>query len=121
MSLKGSASTAVGSSLIPDKVDDTVKILGQPNAILVDVPRPSAGSDKLLRVMPEPYRSQRSYSDRYATRDRIAGVWQQVHSPLIRLAAKGRIFCHPDIRDTLMAVLSYDTIDSILQKQVDKH
>jgi len=109
------------SLLAEDKTDFTMTILEKENAILVDIPDPSYGADKPLKIMPEPQRLQRNYETRLVTSQRISEVWAGIHHMLMRIAAKGRIFCHPDARDTLMAALKPEDIKAILDSIIDKY
>jgi HD superfamily phosphohydrolase len=102
------------SQLGENEVDRTVERLGLPGAILVDAPAPSFGSARSLRILPEPQRLQRNYLTRVETGQRISAVWSKVHHRLMRVASKGRIFCHPDIRDSLMAAVGPEEISKIL-------
>lgn len=109
------------SLLAQDKTDQTKVALEKENAILIDIPDPSYGSEKSLRIMPEPERLQRNYLTRIDTAERISEVWSQVHYQLMRIAAKSRVFCHPDARDTLMAALKPEDIRTLLDGIIDKY
>ena len=39
----------------------------------------------------------------------------------MKIVAKGRIYCHPDIRDTLMAALGPDIIKQCLTEVLDAY
>lgn len=107
------------SLLAQDRVDQVMEILLRKGSIFVDMPNPSYGSEKSLKIIPEPQRLQRNYLSRLETGERISEVWEQVHYKLMRIAAKGRVFCHPDVRDTLMAALSPEDIRRVLEKLID--
>jgi len=109
------------SLLAKERTDFTKTVLGQRNAILVDIPDPSYGAEKPLRIMPEPQRLQRNYQTRLDTSQRISEVWAGIHHTLMRIAAKSRVFCHPDARDTLMAALKPEDIRALLDGIVDKY
>lgn len=102
------------SLLAIEKTDYTAEILQKENSILVDIPDPSYGAEKSLKVIPEPQRLQRNYLTRITTGERISEVWAQVHHNLMRIAAKSRIYCHPDIRDTLLAAISPQNVRKIV-------
>jgi hypothetical protein len=109
------------SSLAQDRTDLVTTILGKEDAILLDIPDPSYGTEKTLKIMPEPQRLQRNYQTRLVTSQRISEVWTGIHHTLMRIAAKSRIFCHPDARDTLMAALKPEDIRTILDGIIDKY
>jgi hypothetical protein len=102
------------SQLGETDVDRTVELLEKAGTILVDAPPPSFGGGRSLRVLPEPQRLQRNYLTRVETGQRISSVWSKVHHRLMRVASKGRIFCHPDVRDSLMAAVGPDEIAKII-------
>lgn len=109
------------SLLAEDKTDFTMAILQKDNSILIDIPDPSYGAEKSLKIIPEPQRLQRNYLTRINTGQRISEVWVQVHHKLMRIAAKSRVFCHPDARDTLMAALGPEDIKNLLNGIIDKY
>lgn len=109
------------SLLAENKTDFTMTILEKEKTILVDIPDPSYGAEKPLKIMPEPQRLQRNYQTRLVTSQRISEVWAGIHYMLMRIAAKSRIFCHPDARDTLMAALKPEDIKAILDGIIDKY
>lgn len=121
ISFISSGSYSKVSLLAKDKTDLTMTILEKENTILVDIPDPSYGAEKSLKIMPEPQRLQRNYETRLDTSQRISEVWAGIHHKLMRIAAKSRIFCHPDARDTLMAVLKPEDIKAILNSTIDKY
>jgi hypothetical protein len=55
---------------------------------------------------------------RSSTGTRISEAWHHVHFQLMSIAAKGRIFCHPDIRDSIMASIGPEGIEAIVRKQL---
>jgi len=106
-----------GNSLLtPEKGERALTLLAEPNAILCDAPRPSIGAENNLFFVPEPRRLEKNLNRRHASGERVSAVWNRVHEQLMSIAAKGRVFCHPDIRDPLMALLSpADIEDCILE------
>jgi hypothetical protein len=53
---------------------------------------------------------QQNYLTRIDVGDRVSEVWQQVFFKLMAIASKGRVFCHPGVRATVMAALGPDAI-----------
>lgn len=98
------------SLLSPEITDKTILELEKGNKILCDCPEPSYGAKESLRFVPEPERHLKNYSSRMEIGDRVSEVWYQVHFKLMNIASKGRVFCHPDIRDPLMAALGPEGI-----------
>lgn len=102
----------------PERVDFVAKELLKPMRILCDAPSPSQGATHPLKFIPEPERLRKNHRTRLKAGERVSEVWQHVHYTLMDIAAKGRIFCHPDIRDTLMAALGPDHIHSAVQAAI---
>lgn len=106
------------SQLGETDVDRTVELLERTGIILVDAPPPSFGGGRSLRILPEPQRLQRNYLTRVEMGQRISSVWSKVHHRLMRVASKGRLFCHPDIRDSLMAAVGPDEMAKLISSTV---
>lgn len=106
------------SLMAPERINSVSEILSLPNKILCDCPEPEVGTVEKLRFIPEPQRIQKNYFIRTDIGERVSEVWQQVYFKLINIASKGRIFCHPDIRDTLMAVLGPKVIKECLENTI---
>lgn len=119
--ITSSESRSKVSLLAQERIDHTMEVLQKTNSILVDVPSPSYGAEESLKIIPEPQRLQRNYLSRISTGDRISEVWAQVHHRLMRIAAKGRVFCHPDARDTLMAAFSLEDIKRALDEVIGEY
>jgi HD superfamily phosphohydrolase len=104
----------------PEITDYTLERLSFPNQILCDAPEPSFGTKKnILRFIPEPHRLQKNYSSRTEAGNRVSDVWKQVYNRLMNITAKGRVYCHPSIRDNLMAVLGPEDIRKIIFKVIE--
>lgn len=110
------------SLLAPDKTNKTIELLDQPRTIICDCPEPiygTSGAEKdKLRFIPEPERLQKNYFVRADAGERVSQVWIEVHFRLMDIASKGRVFCHPEIRDTLMAALGPDGIEDCLDLEI---
>jgi phosphohydrolase domain-containing protein len=102
------------SSLAPGRRNKVLEVLGEPSMVLCDCPRPPYGTREKLRFIPEPDRVLRNYMTRVSIGDRVSEVWQQVFFKLMQIASKGRVFCHPEIRNTLMAALGPEGIRDVL-------
>ncbi len=74
----------------------------------------------MLRFIPEPQRLQKNFKARLNASERVSEVWQQVHFNLMNIASKGRVFCHPDIRDGVMAALGPDVINDAVDVVMHK-
>ena len=110
-----------GNSLLtPEKGERALSLLAEPNAILCDAPRPSIGADNNLFFVPAPQRLAKNLNQRHASGERVSAVWNRVHEELMSIAAKGRVFCHPDIRDPLMALLSPADIENCILEAMKK-
>jgi HD superfamily phosphohydrolase len=110
-----------GNSLLtPEKGNRALALLAEPNTILCDAPRPSIGADNNLFFVPAPQRLEKNLSRRHTSGERVSAVWNRVHEQLMSIAAKGRVFCHPDIRDPLMALLSPTDIENCILEAMRK-
>ncbi len=98
------------SALASDRADPVLTELRKPGRVLSDCPPPRAGSREKLRFALEPKRRLRNYDSRVEVGERVSEVWQQVFFKLMEIASKARVYCHPDIRDTLMAALGPEGI-----------
>ena len=106
------------SLLAPTITDKAIEILTLPKKIICDCPEPVHGTSDILRFIPEPQRLQKNYFRRVKAGERVSEVWKQVYFKLMDIASKGRIFCHPDIKDTLMATLGPDIIQECLESVI---
>lgn len=109
------------SSLAPEKTNKTIEILSTSKKIICDCPAPIYGTDEMLRFVPEPQRLQKNYLTRTNTGERVSEVWDEAYFKLMNIVSKGRVFCHPDIRDTLMAALGPDDIKYCVVKMIEKY
>ena len=108
------------SALAPARRDESLALLEEPGKILCDCPEAPYGSNEKLRFIPEPHRLQHNYLSRVEVGERVSEVWEQVFFRLMNIAAKGRVFCDPRVRDTLMAALGPDSIRNCVQETVEK-
>jgi HD superfamily phosphohydrolase/serine/threonine protein kinase len=106
------------SSLAPERRNKALEMLAEPAMILCDCPKPPYGSREKLRFIPEPSRVLRNYMSRASVAERVSEVWQQVFFKLMEIASKGRVYCHPEIRDTLMAALGPDGVQGALSDTI---
>lgn len=104
------------SVLAPDLVNKTAQELRKPGRIICDCPKPSIGAKEKLRLIPEPKRLMKNYYRRADAGERVSEVWAGVHNRLMETASQGRVFCHPDIRDTLMAALGPEGIKEAVRE-----
>jgi len=116
----GQVEGPAASALAPSRRDEALRILEEPGKILCDCPEAPYGSNEKLRFIPEPQRLQHNYLPRADVGERVSEVWEQVFFRLMNIAAKGRVFCDPRVRDTLMAALGPDSIRSCVHEVVEK-
>ncbi len=107
------------SLLSPEITDKALKILSTPDKIICDCPKPSHGTKDKLRFIPEPQRLQKNYYIRASAGERVSEVWNQVYFKMMNIASKGRVFCHPDVRDTLMATIGPEGIEECLKNVIE--
>ncbi len=106
------------SSLAPERKNRALEVLDEPGTVLCDCPSPPYGSREKLRIIPEPGRMLRNYMSRVSVGERVSEVWQQVFFRLMEIASKGRVYCHPQTRDTLMAALGPEGIEAALSDTI---
>lgn len=107
------------SVLAPERSNAVAEELKKPGRILSDCPSPRAGSSERLRFALEPKRRLQNYASRVEVGERVSEVWQEVHFRLMEIASKGRVYCHPSIRDALMAALGPSGIREALSHVID--
>ena len=108
------------SLLAPEMTNSVSLHLTKPKRIICDCPKPVYGASESLRFIPELERLQKNYQARVATGERISEVWEQVYFRLMNIASKGRVYCHPEIRDSLMAALGPEGIKNCVDKVVSR-
>jgi len=109
------------SKLSPENRDKTIEMLTTPKKIICDCPSLNYGTSDKLRFISEPQRLQQNYFTRGTTGERVSEVWNEIYFKLMNIASKGRVFCHPDIRDTLMAALGPTGINDCLKEMVEEN
>lgn len=108
------------SALAPQSVASAQAELHKPGRILTDCPSPRTGSKERLRFALEPKRRLQNYSSGVAVAERVSEVWQQVSTRLMAIASKGRVYCHPILRDPLMAALGPEGVRDALETVIGK-
>ncbi|MDO9530257.1 MAG: hypothetical protein Q7J27_14025, partial [Syntrophales bacterium] len=107
------------SILSEEHTNRVAQLLKNPNMILCDCPDPRYGTEKKLRVIAEPQRLRKNYSERFNNVERISEVWNEIHFNLMNIAAKGRIFCHPEIREDIMIALGPNGIQECVEQAMN--
>jgi hypothetical protein len=74
---------------------------------------------KTPRFIPEPQRLQHTYAVRKEVGNKVSEVWEKEYFTLMEIASKGRIYCHPEIRNNIMAALSPNLIQEALETAMD--
>ena len=101
-----------------DDKDKIIQLLSKPYSILSDCPDPSYGGTELLNIIPEPQRLYKNYFSRVHTGETASTVWNNIYFKLMNIAAKARVFCHPDIRNSLMATIGLDGLKLAVKEAV---
>lgn len=112
----------ITTALSAKSKEKALLILAQPLSILCDFPKPVYGFDekKEINIIAEPQRLQYDYSRMEEINQRISNVFNDMHFKLMEMTAKGRIFCHPKIRNVLRVALSNDIIQGCVEKALDE-
>ena len=103
-----------------DQIKKTLNILNYHSSIICDSVEPKYGiesKNQKLKIIPEP---KYSYQKKKNIKKRDSEVHIQVYGLLINIVSKGRIFCHPEIRDTLMQVLTLKDIENCIKDAMGK-
>lgn len=108
------------SILAEQRTKPVLKMLSEKEWILCDAPKPSYGTAGQLRIIPEPQKLHQNYWTRAEAGMRVSEVWNQVYFNLMNIAARGRVFCHPEIRDILTAALGVKRLKNIVQEVVNE-
>jgi hypothetical protein len=106
------------SLLKPEITNNTIELLRAPLPILCDCPTPIFGIEESLQFIPAPRRLLKNYSNRTTFGERVSEVYNQVYFSLINIAAKGRIFCRPEIRDPLLSALGPEMIKKAVEETI---
>jgi len=99
--------------------DNILSLLSKPHIILTDSPDPSYGGLDVLNIIPEPQRLYKNYFSRVKISEKASTVWNDVFFQLMNIAAKARIFCHPDVRNPLMATIGLEGIRLAVEEAVE--
>lgn len=82
--------------------------------IICDAPPKVLGGNEFLRLIPEPYRHRYNYENRTEIGSNISTIYNNIYRELMEQSSKGRIFCYPKIRDSLLHLLKpKDIMDCI--------
>ncbi len=105
--------TYVNKKIIKEEqIKKTLTILNHQSSLICDYVDPKLGiesKNQTLKIIPEPKYSYKNI--KYHNSE----VFKQVYGKLINIVSKGRIFCHPEIRDTLMQVLTLNDINDCIK------
>lgn len=96
-----------------DKLDSEI-------SIIVDIPKLKMGSELSFSIIPELESLKRSIEERMKASEYMRERWAKVYKTLFQSIQKIRIFCHPDIRRTIVNVLSYTEITNIVERTIRK-
>jgi HD superfamily phosphohydrolase len=113
---QGPMPTVLAGEKQQDRILDELR---KPGRILTDCPRPRIGSDQTLWFVLEPKRLLQSYTSRLRQAERVSELWNDVYSRLMGIASKARVYCHPEIRDGLMASVGPDGIRDAVEKLLE--
>jgi hypothetical protein len=102
------------SLLAPERTDGVLARLARPRAVLCDAPAPSIGAREKLFFVPTPKMILKNYAIRGGVGRRVSDVWNQTHEQLMRIAARGHVFCHPEVRDVLLAAIGPEGVRQAL-------
>ena len=120
--LKLNSSSLPNVSLLAPQVSSRVLAeLVKPRRILVDAPRPSTGSRDKLFFIPEPKMMQRNLTTRSDDGRRVSDVWESIHAQLMSFAARASVFCHPEIRNSLLAALGPEGITESVKETLRRY
>lgn len=109
------------SMLSNERIEKVSYILSQPKTILCDCPKLVPGAKEKLRFIPEPKKIFRNYFIRSEVGESVSEVWNTVFYRLMNIASKGRIYCHPNIRDSIMAALGPEGLKKCLEQVIETY
>lgn len=84
--------------------------------IICDAPPEILGGKEFLRLIPEPYRHRDNYENRTEIGSNISTIYNNIYKELMQQSSKGRIFCIPKIRDSLLHLLKPKDIMDCVRK-----
>lgn len=97
------------ATLYEANTNEVVKALDEPLSIICDIPIIDEKDDE-IRLIPEPNKFRQNYETRNKIGEKISDVYHDIYNQLMVKTCKGRIFCHPKIRDVLLRVLTPNLI-----------
>lgn len=110
----------VVSLLSPEVTSMVLKELSKSRRIICDAPHPSIGSREKLYFSAEPKMVHHNYVNSHNLMRRVSDVWENIHADLMGYAARPTVFCHPQIRDSLMASLGPVGIANLVSELLKK-
>jgi len=86
--------------------------------ILIDIPSGRPGSAIPLEYLPEADRKEMLEEWREPSMLEDSVIWTQLHDSFLESAGKIRIFCHPDVSNTIRAAILKDELESLVEASI---
>lgn len=96
------------------------KLFKQTNLILVDAPDIKYGTKFDLKFVVAANKAGQNYSSGDNLGEHTSAVWNRINKELMNLIAKGRVFCHPDIRDNIGSFLQPLEISNCINTAINE-
>jgi len=108
------------TSVLEPAATDRVITLSEKGSILilVDIPTGRSGSSISLEYLPESDRQDTIGQWKEPCKLEDSVIWTQLHESFLESAGKIRIFCHPDVRDTLEAAISKNELERLVEASI---
>ncbi len=106
------------SILTVEKMNETIRFLKKPGSILCDCPKPPYGSTVGLKFIPEPKKLKTNYYKRFEIGEKLSDIWYRPYNELMKIVSKGRVFCHPEIRDVLLVSIGEEGLKECLLNSI---
>ena len=119
--LKTKGRTIGTLTLSDERVNEVIKCLEKTEIlpIICDAPEEILGGDDFLSLIPEPHKLRYNYENRTEIGSNISTIYNEIYRKLMQQSSKGRIFCLPKIRDSLLHLLKPEDIKDCIRKAKD--
>lgn len=109
------------TSVLADEAIDKLTELSSKGTILVivDIPKERPGSDIKLEYLPETERREMVEEWKNPTSLEDSVIWTKLHDHFLESVGKIRIFCHPEIRDTVKAGIKQSELEIFVNESLE--
>ncbi|MGD0081175.1 MAG: protein kinase [Methanoregula sp.] len=109
----------ISSVLSPSKISDVIRLDEQGVAIiLVDIPEKRKTNVTKMKYLPEAFRHEMIEQWKTPTPLEDSEIWNRLNNSFLESVGKIRVFCHPDVSETINAAISMEGLEKILNRSM---